>query len=56
MLNQISDHDVMREWRYSSTAFLASALVGGKWSVTGPGRFTTGEGARYPFDRRLGGP
>jgi hypothetical protein len=37
---------------YRSTFFLTSALVGGRWSASRPGRFTPG----YPFDRRLGGP
>jgi hypothetical protein len=32
--------------------FLTSALVGGEWSASRPGRFTLG----YPLDRRLGGP
>jgi hypothetical protein len=31
--------------------FLTSALAGGEWSVSRPGRFTT----RYPTNRRLGG-
>jgi hypothetical protein len=36
--------------------FLASALVGGEWSVSRPGRFTPTESLRYPLDRRLSGP
>jgi hypothetical protein len=36
--------------------FLTSALVGGEWSASRPGRFTPGKGARYPLDRRLGMP
>jgi hypothetical protein len=38
--------------------FLTSALDGGEWSASWPGRFTQpGETApRYPLDRRLGGP
>jgi hypothetical protein len=32
--------------------FLISALFGGEWSASRPGRFTP----RYPLDRRLGGP
>jgi hypothetical protein len=37
--------------------FLNSALDGGEWSASGPGRFNTGEGApRYPLGTRLGGP
>jgi hypothetical protein len=30
--------DVLGEWRYSSTHFLTSALDGGEWSTTSPGR------------------
>jgi hypothetical protein len=38
-------------------AFLTSALDGGKWPASRPGRFTPGERDRwYPLDRRLGGP
>jgi hypothetical protein len=36
--------------------FLTSALVGGEWSDSRPGRFTPGKSPRYPLDRRLGGP
>jgi hypothetical protein len=41
--------------------FLTSALVGGVWSASRPGRFTSGERAPYilwigSLDRRLGGP
>jgi hypothetical protein len=31
---------VLGEWKYSSTHSLTSALDGGKWSVSRPGRFT----------------
>jgi hypothetical protein len=34
------------EWRYSSTHYLASALHGGEWSASRPGRFTPREKAR----------
>jgi hypothetical protein len=37
---------------------VTSALVGGKWSASRPGRFTPhprGKYRRYPLDRRLGG-
>jgi hypothetical protein len=45
------------EWRYSSTHSSTSALDGGEWSASSPGRFTPKERApRYPLDRRLGGP
>jgi hypothetical protein len=33
----------MGEWMYTSTFFLTSALVGGEWSASRPGRFTPGE-------------
>jgi hypothetical protein len=37
--------------------FLISALDGGEWSASHPGRFTSGGNQpRYPLDRRLGGP
>jgi hypothetical protein len=36
-------------------AFLTSALDGGEWSASRPGRFTPqGKSPRYPLDRRLG--
>ena len=38
-------------------AFLTSALDGGEWLASCPGRFTTRENALlYPFNRWLGGP
>jgi hypothetical protein len=33
----------MGEWMYRSTFFLTSALVGGEWSASRPGRFNPGE-------------
>jgi hypothetical protein len=33
------------EWRYTSTHSLTSALEGGEWSASHPGRFTPGEKA-----------
>jgi hypothetical protein len=37
--------------------FLTSALAGSEWSASRLGRFKPGKkGARYPFDRRMGGP
>jgi hypothetical protein len=36
---------VLEEWRYSSTHSLTSALDGGEWSATRPGRFTPRERA-----------
>jgi hypothetical protein len=44
VLNQTSRHeDVLGEWRYSPTHSLTSALDGGEWSASRPGRFITGE-------------
>jgi hypothetical protein len=44
--NQSSLHDgVLWEWRYSSTHPLASALDGGEWSASRPGRYTLRERA-----------
>jgi hypothetical protein len=37
--------DVLGEWRCSSTHSLTSALDGGEWSASRPGRFTTSERA-----------
>jgi hypothetical protein len=36
--------------------FLTSALAGGEWSASRPGRFTPGKEPRYSLDRRLDGP
>jgi hypothetical protein len=47
---------VLGDWRYSSTHFLTSALDGGEWSASRPGRFTPRESPWCPLDRRLGGP
>jgi hypothetical protein len=41
------------EWRYSSTHSLTSALDGGEWSVSLPGRFTPRE--RVPNTHWIGG-
>jgi hypothetical protein len=35
---------------------LTTALVGGEWSASRPGRLPRGERLRYPLDRKLGGP
>jgi hypothetical protein len=43
-------------WRYSSTYSLTTALGGGKWLASRPGRFIPGKSLCYPLDRRLGGP
>jgi hypothetical protein len=43
----------MREWIYSSTFFLTSALVEVEWSASLPGRFTPRE--RAPGNHRMGG-
>jgi hypothetical protein len=47
---------VLEEWKYSSTHSLTSALYGGEWSASHPGRFTPRERARYPLDRIVDGP
>jgi hypothetical protein len=36
--------------------FLGSALDGGEWSSSLPGRFTPPKEPQYPLGRRLGGP
>jgi hypothetical protein len=45
--------DVLREWRYSFTYPLASALDGSEWSASRPGRFTPRE--RAPGTHWIGG-
>jgi hypothetical protein len=56
----LAEHNAMKTywgWRYSSTHSLTSALDGGEWSTSRPGRFTPRERAPwYPLDSRLGGP
>jgi hypothetical protein len=44
---------VLGEWRYSSTHSLTSALDGGEWSASRPGRFTPRE--RAPGTHWIGG-
>jgi hypothetical protein len=44
---------VLREWRYSSTHSLTSALGGGGWSASCPGHFTPRE--RVPGTHWIGG-
>jgi hypothetical protein len=44
------------KYKYSSTLSLTSALGGGEWSASRPGRFAPGKKTRYPLYRRLGGP
>jgi hypothetical protein len=44
---------VLREWRYISTHSLTSALEGGQWSASRPGRFTPRE--RAPDTPWIGG-
>jgi hypothetical protein len=44
----LTKHHAMKacwEWRYSSTLSFTSALDGGEWSASRPGRFTPREGA-----------
>jgi hypothetical protein len=48
-----SHESVLGEWRYSSTHSLNSALDGGEWSASGPGRFTPRE--RAPGNHWIGG-
>jgi hypothetical protein len=44
---------VLGEWRYSSTHYLTSAIDGGEWSASRPGRFTPKE--RAPGTHWIGG-
>jgi hypothetical protein len=43
----------LEEWRYNSTHSLTSALGGGEWSASRPGRFTSRE--RAPGTHWIGG-
>ena len=45
-----------REYRYSSTLFMTSALEGGETSASRPYRKLPPGKTRYPFYRRLSGP
>jgi hypothetical protein len=55
--NQTPCHEgVLGEWNFSSTHSLTSALDGGEWSASRPGRFTPRKSPWYPLDRRLDGP
>jgi hypothetical protein len=47
------NEDALGEWRYSSTHSLTSALDGGEWSASRPGRFTPRE--RAPGIHWIGG-
>jgi hypothetical protein len=52
----LTKHHAMRaywEWRYSSSHSLTSALDGGEWSASRPGRFTPRE--RAPGTHWIGG-
>jgi hypothetical protein len=54
VLNLAPRHeDVLGEWRYSSTHSLTSALDGGEWSASRPGRFTPR--TRAPCTHWIGG-
>jgi hypothetical protein len=54
VLNKASRHEgVLGECRYSSTHSLTSALGGGVWSASRPGRFTSRE--RSPGTHWIGG-
>jgi hypothetical protein len=48
--------DAEREWKYSSTLSLTSALDGGGWLMPLPGRFTPRKETPYQLNRRLVGP
>jgi hypothetical protein len=42
---------------YISMFFFISAVIGGEWSASRPGRFTLArKSLRHPLDRRPGGP
>jgi hypothetical protein len=46
LFNKAPRHEsLLGEWRYSSTHSLNSALDGGKWSASRPGRITPSERA-----------
>jgi hypothetical protein len=48
--NRAPRHEgVLGEWRYSSTHSLTSALDGGEWSASRPGRFTPGKEPLLPI-------
>jgi hypothetical protein len=52
--NSAPHHEgVLGEWKYSSTHSLTSALEGGEWSASRPGRFTPREGT--PGTHWIGG-
>jgi hypothetical protein len=52
--NRAPRHEgVLGEWRYRSTHSLTSALDGGEWSTSRPGRFTPKE--RAPGTHWIGG-
>jgi hypothetical protein len=53
MDSHTSDGGVLGEWRYSSMHSLTSALDGGEWSPSRPGRFTPRE--RAPGTHWIGG-
>jgi hypothetical protein len=42
--------------RSKAPLILSLSIDGGEWSVSRPGRFTTGNEPLYPWDKRLGGP
>jgi hypothetical protein len=45
---------VLGKWRYSSTHSLTSALDGGEWSASRPGRFTSRERAHGTIGKEAG--
>jgi hypothetical protein len=48
--------DLEKDYWYSSTLSLTSALDEGGWLTPRPGRFTPEKKTQYLFYRRLGGP
>jgi hypothetical protein len=57
MLSSCRHADANGKRRYSSNSFLTSALYGGAWSVSGPGRaLPPGKNPKYLFCRGLCGP
>jgi len=50
----LTEHYALKA-QVGSGEFLTSALDGGEWSASRPGRFTPKESPWYPLDRRLCG-
>jgi hypothetical protein len=57
LINKALFHDDILGCGGITPPFFTSALDGGNWSASRPGRFTSGEIVpQYPLDERLGGP